>query len=470
MKYFRLCGEFIINFILIHSFLGVSWLNRVYGHTTGDEKIFHLLVPLDGVNSDYFHSYFFSSIIPTIILAVILFLIIQKTNITKKIYVLLVIVSLAFAIYQLDLPKYIFDNINTSNFIEENYVDPKTSKITFENPKNLIYIYLESMENTYMAKEEGGAFEKNLIPNLTALAKNNISFSNTSQLGGALYIEGSCFTVASMMAQISGLPLKVNYSKEGIIDFNHFFKGVTLGDILYKNGYDNYIIMGSNSKYGARDVLYKEHHYNISDVNTAIQNKKMTEDDKVWWGYPDKKLFEYAKEELTIISQKNKPFNYTMLTVDTHFEDGYLDESCQTPYKDRYSNVISCNDKMIMDFLEWIKKQSFYDNTVIVLVGDHISMDQNFFKNIDKNYQRTTYNVFINVDQNANIFNRQFTQLDMFPTTISAIGGKIEGDRLALGTNLFSNRKTLIEEKGYDYVRKELTKRSEFYNSFLARK
>ena len=67
--------------------------------------------------------------------------------------------------------------------------------------------------------------------------------------------------------------------------------------------------------------------------------------------------------------------------------------------------------------------------------------------------------------------NRQFTSLDMFPTTLAALGAEIEGERLALGTNLYSNKKTIIEEKGYSYVFNELNIRSSFYNNkFLAYK
>ena len=53
----------------------------------------------------------------------------------------------------------------------------------------------------------------------------------------------------------------------------------------------------------------------------------------------------------------------------------------------------------------------------------------------------------------------------MFPTTLASLGVEIEGNRLGLGTNLFSDRKTIIEEKGYSYVFNELNKRSTFYNN-----
>ena len=57
--------------------------------------------------------------------------------------------------------------------------------------------------------------------------------------------------------------------------------------------------------------------------------------------------------------------------------------------------------------------------------------------------------------------------MDMYPTILASMGVQIEGERLGLGTNLFSGEKTLVEELGYDYVDKELRKKSDFYNNAL---
>jgi len=469
MKYLKTALEYIFNFLLMFCFFAVIWSNNYYGHTTGDEKVFHLFVPLNGISAENYYGCFFFAVLPAIVLAILL-LIVRRKRFSKKIYFVLTIFVLIFALYDLDFFPYIKNNIKTSKFIEENYVEIDESKISFDEKKNLIYIYLESMENTYSSKDHGGSQDDNLIPNLTKLAEENVSFSNTEKLGGALYMEAYNFTVASMMSQTTGLPLKVSYSKKGVPNFDKFYLGTALGDILYDNGYNNYIIMGSNSLYGARKMLFERHHYDVSDVESAIAEGKMKREDIVWWGYSDKDLFKYAKEDLLEISKNDKPFNYTMITVDTHFQDGYLDDNCKMKYDDQYSSVIYCSDAMIKEFLDWLSVQDFYDNTVVILVGDHVTMDQKFSKKVDKDYVRTTYNVFLNVDNPGNTKNREFTQMDMFPTTISAVGGKIEGDRLALGTNLFSDKKTLVEEYGYKYVRSELNKRSEFYNSFLGHK
>ena len=75
------------------------------------------------------------------------------------------------------------------------------------------------------------------------------------------------------------------------------------------------------------------------------------------------------------------------------------------------------------------------------------------------------YNTIINSPiEPINEKYRHFSAFDMFPTTLASLGVTIEGDRLALGTNLFSNTETIIERLGLDYVDEELCKNSKFYN------
>lgn len=53
--------------------------------------------------------------------------------------------------------------------------------------------------------------------------------------------------------------------------------------------------------------------------------------------------------------------------------------------------------------------------------------------------------------------------MDLFPTTLAALNARIDGERLGLGTNLFSNKETLIEELGYSNVESQLNQRSDYY-------
>ena len=467
---------FLINILGFCIFFASFWAIDTYGKFSGDELFFHLLVPLGGINTQSFTNLAIQVFIPGVFFGVLISLLIIKF-INKNVIVinsLLFLILLIFGLNNIHMFSYIKDQLNSSKYIENNYIETKNVEIKFpEKKRNLIYIFLESMENTYADKESGGVKEKNLIPNLTKIANDNISFSNTEKLGGALPIHGTAWTAAAMVGQTSGLPLKINTSSNGIIDLNNFFPNTkSIGDILEENGYQNYLLLGSDSSYGCRYQYFSQHgNYKIYDLNTAIKNKEMTESDIVWWGFDDEDLYSKAKKQLIEISKNKEPFNYTILTADTHFEDGYLDEKCEEKFKDQYSNVIYCADNKISAFINWITEQDFYSNTTIVIVGDHLSMDTDYFKS-NKNYTRTVYNAIINSEEiPRKKTNRQFTTLDMFPTTLSALGVEIEGERLALGTNLFSDKKTIVEENGYNYIFKELNKRSSYYNNkFLAYK
>ena len=163
------------------------------------------------------------------------------------------------------------------------------------------------------------------------------------------------------------------------------------------------------------------------------------------------------------LSEQDNPFNLTMLTVDTHFEDGYVCSECQDTYgDDQYSNVMACSSRQLDEFLQWIQEQDFYEDTTIVLAGDHLTMDSNYCEDVAEDYERKAYVSYINpaVDRET-AEERVYTTMDHFPTTLAAMGAQIEGDRLGLGTNLFSSTPTLAEMFGIDQVEQELQRKSE---------
>ena len=98
-------------------------------------------------------------------------------------------------------------------------------------------------------------------------------------------------------------------------------------------------------------------------------------------------------------------------------------------------------------------------------MGDHLTMDPKFMKNVDKDYERTIYNAVINpAIKPKKEKERKFGTFDFFPTTLAALGAEIEGDRLGLGTNLFSAEETLTEKYGFKYSNIQLARKSEYYN------
>lgn len=465
----------------------IEWLYDTFGHLSMDEIIFHIKVPMEGTNTDIVWTFakqcLWKVTIPTIIIAFALIYpmikdlkIIQKINTSERkrtifvslcISILILIVSINKIVESTDITEYIANQNNDSKFIEDEYIKPEKTNIEFpEQKRNLIYIFLESMETTYYSKEDGGLSEKDLIPEISKLAKENLNFSDTNQIGGAYTLYGTTWTVGAMSAQTAGVPLKLSIEHNSMSEYSIFLEGAySIGEILQENGYHNFLLLGSDAVFGGRKNLFEQHgNYEIWDVESAMSESKISE--KVWWGYNDKQLFEFAKEKILNLSKQQEPFNFTMLTADTHFPDGYKCLDCKEKWDEQYKNVISCSSEKVGEFIEWIKKQDFYENTTIVISGDHLTMQSDFF-NLEEgqDYEKKVVNLIINPAVEPQNTNRIYSTFDLYPTTLAALGAEIEGDRLALGTNLFSNEETLIEKYGLEYVNNELMKTSKFYNN-----
>ncbi len=370
---------------------------------------------------------------------------------------------------QFNVLAYVDTYSTESDFIEEHYADPNTTELRFpEEKRNLIYIFLESMENTFADTAAGGSIHADFIPELTKLAAENVSFSHTDGIGGAYSYSGTTWTAAAMVSQTSGMLVKVPITADAYGTEEVFMPGVvSIGEILKEQGYRQTLLVGSDAEFHGREPYFMQHgSYDIVDIETLKAQEKLPEDYYEWWGFEDEKLFAFAKEELTRLAEGEGPFNFTMLTADTHFPDGYECRLCADTYDEQYANVLTCSSAQVYEFIRWIQEQPFYENTTIVISGDHLTMDPAFLEDINEGYVRTIYNCIINAPVTpVQEKNREFATFDMFPTTLAALGVEIRGDRLGLGTNLFSAEPTLTEQFGFAVLDTELQKKSDFYNT-----
>ena len=458
--------------------IGTTYYHYTYGDVDAEQLFFTLTEPLSGTDNTTYNNIVKFVVVPVVIASIFAlymffsshngFTYKSKSKIARIISVCLVVAMLLSSTIwfvngfnAIDFIKYQYDN---GTFIEENYIDSKKVNITFpENKKNLILIYVESMETSFTSVENGGCMSVDIIPELAKLAKENVHFSNTDKLGGALETVGTTWTTAGIVASTFGIPLKAAINSYG--ENTEFLPNVySLYDILDANGYYQVSMKGAPVEFGGVEKMLSTHKLtNYIDHTNAIKMGLIPEDYVKFWGYEDMKLFEFAKDELTKISQKEEPFFLMMETIDTHMPSGFACDKCTREFGDKYSNVLRCSSRQVAEFVEWCQQQDWYEDTTIVLLGDHLTMVHTYLQNVG-NYQRTTYNCFINsFIQSNNTTNRQFSTIDMFPTILASIGCEIEGDRLGLGTNLFSKSQTLVEEYGIDYINKEFKKKSMFY-------
>lgn len=416
------------------------------------------------------------------------------------------------------LSEYLALSSQQGTVVDDNFVDPaklllvnpETGKKGLESPiekRNMLTIFLESTEISFTETTHGGGeIDVNYIPELTDIAMENEDFSgsaNNQVLDGGYVVPGTGWTIGSLFGHTSGLPLLTGNNEgrnNGMAD-NKFFAPnlTTMGDILYEDGYENIFFCGSPAVFGGRSLYFTEHHYSeIRDLDYYRKANWLPDENYYddWWGFEDRYLFDgvqgYPEDPESIdrdtmtwdqygglkwsihdAASRNQPFNYTVLTVDTHFENGHSCPECETEegnvfFDDHYGNVFACSSKRVADFIEDFKKHEpeVYANTTIVLLGDHPTMDADFCAAMPIDYTRLTYVSYVNLPEGLEPeidSRRMYTAMDAFPTMMRSLGYTIEGHRLGLGTDLFSDKMTIMEE----YILQEGNSYEDFCNDFL---
>lgn len=485
MKNLKTVLHIIFLFLMMIIIIGSSYIHIEYPESNLEELLFYLKNGV--VYSD--SNVFFVAIIKClpfgiIIMAILLLLFYDLTfGHNFKWYpfrfilkhraicsIILFIISFLVLSWNLKFITYIKNHIVKSEIIENNYVEPKDTKIVFNEKRNVIIIVIESLESTLFNKANGGSFDENYIPELSQLLKEDdvTNFTTINNKNGMKMLVGSSWTTSSLISNMSAIPFKIP-SLKSFSDTDFLNGSYNLGDLLYDNGYHNELISAAYTDFGAVKQFFTKHgHYNIIDYfNHKDFGLKMEESNHGPWGFNDKYLFEAAKERLNVLSKQDKPFNLTLVSIDTHFPDGYVGDYSVNKYDRQYANAYATESKLIYSFVEWVRKQPFYKDTLIVIIGDHQSMEKSFFENIDKN-DRFVYTCYVNASSKAvNSKNRKYTSLDTYPSILGAMNVSIEGDKLGLGTNLFSKEQTLAEKYGFEYLDKELEKKSYFYNNII---
>ena len=472
-------------FFSLGSACAAVWTLRQWGGLTMEEIVYELGAPLEGTGNGMIESFILKCIVPGVILSAAAVFLIRRFWHSREFLrfggvILAVLVSFTAACYlyfghRVGFLNYIKNRNTVSDFIEKNYADPKKTELTFPDKKrNVIFIYLESVETTFTDYENGGAYAQNFIPELTELAQEYEDFSGSDDaLNGGCSLPGTTWTIGAMFGMTAGLPLNIDIERNSMSSQTEFFPQITtLGDILEKEGYRQMLLLGSDATFGGRRLYFSQHgNYEMRDYVYCKDTGRIPQNYKVWWGMEDEKLFDLARDSLLELAEGDQPFNMTLLTVDTHFTDGYVCRLCRNEFGDnRYANVMACSSRQVTEFVEWIQQQDFYENTTIIISGDHPTMDGDFCASIDEDYRRRTYTCYINsaAEPQMKDKRRVFSTFDNFPTTLAAMGVKIEGERLGLGTNLFSKEQTLTEKYGEEQVATEVSRKTEFLEELEA--
>jgi phosphoglycerol transferase len=299
-----------------------------------------------------------------------------------------------------------------------------------DKPKNLILIYVESLETGYAKRQVVG---DNLIAPLTDVAADSF--------GAYAQVPGTSWTIAAIVATQCALPLKritvYDENKQGELVPSFLPNATCLSDIMAGHGYHNVFMGGASAGFAGKGRFLRTHHYHEVYGKEDWQRQGVTDDRMNGWGLFDEDLFSRARTKLDRLHASGQPFNLTLLTVDTHEPAGHLSPGCARRGHTGFKGVIRCSAGEVADFVRFVRERGFLLDTNIVIVGDHIARRNPLSDALERVPERTLFNAFIG--ENAPARNReQLVHFDLLPTILEFNGFTVGGGRLGLGYSGFN--------------------------------
>lgn len=377
--------------------------------------------------------------------------------------------TLIYAEVKYEAYSYFFGE--ESSFIEKNYVHVGNNDVSLaeishnslsKQKRNAVVLFLESMENTY---GDSSIFSESLTPKLTQLQKENIAFTREYQA------YGTNFTIAGLTSYLFGVPLLL-FKNSGDLLFDRFMpEACSVLDILSAQGYALEYVLSGSAIFADTNKMFDTHSRTfIQDANYLMKykDKEMTG----LWGVPDSFMYSWAKKRYQALAESGQPFVLFVQTIDTHGYEGYLEP--QNDHGRGYRDVLAAADTMAADFLEWLKRQPGFENTTVIVLGDHLMgrcpLSERYLDVHPE--KRFIFNMFINAQASGAVRqDRPCVSFDMAPTLLESMGILLPRHRLGLGVSLFSGEKTLTESMGLEELNAELRHKSSFYKQlFLPQK
>ena len=316
------------------------------------------------------------------------------------------------------------------------YYRSSGGSIESKNLKNIVFIYLESLERTYFDEQ----LFPGLVKQLKKLEKKSISFTNIVQIGNAGW------TIAGMVASQCGIPLYTPSAGNSMGGIDVFLPGAyCLGDRLRDEGYKLSYFGGAALSFAGKGKFFVTHGFTDINGRNELIPLLTNKDYKSFWGVYDDSLFDIAFKRYIELSKTKEKFGLFLLTLDTHHPDGHPSASCEDVlYGDGTNsilNAVACTDQLVGNFVDRIRKSRYGKDTIIVIASDHLAM-RNTATNLLIMGDRK--NLFMILDpslEHSETIEKKGSTYDIASTVLPFVGFSGE---IGLGRDLAGDREPLL--------------------------
>lgn len=344
-------------------------------------------------------------------------------------------------------------------YVNDIHSKDKSNLFGIAEDKNLIFISVESMQNFVINNKVNG---EEITPFLNSLVENEDTFyfeNFYSQIAQGRTSDSEFLVENSLYP----LPSGAVFFTHGQNEYN------ALPELLKEKGYSNSVFHANNKSFWNRDQMYKSLGYDQYYGKNAFE---VTENNSVGWGLKDKDFFDQSMKYLQSFEQ---PFYTKFITLTNHFPFD-LNENDRTiePYSsnsktlNNYFPTVRYTDEALEQFFNQLKDTGLYNDSIIVIMGDHFGISENHNKAMGQylgkeeitpydqvQLQRVPLFIHIPGSGKGKVIPEIASQIDIKPTLLNLLGVETDND-IYFGNDLFSNdRKNYVALRNGDFISKK---------------
>jgi phosphoglycerol transferase MdoB-like AlkP superfamily enzyme len=319
--------------------------------------------------------------------------------------------------------------------------------------KNLIVIQMEAFQNFLLHTKIDGV---EVTPNLNALLDSAIYFPHFYQMVGQGNTSDAEFVVNTSLYIPQHGAASQDFGDRQL---------PSMPRLLAASGYDTATFHTNDVKFWNRKALYR-----ALGFNQYYDKPFFGTDDPVFFGSSDEVFYDKTAAKLEEMDRADRPFYAQLITMSGHHPFNIPQRKVRIQLPERYQGTLvgdyieaqNYADYAIGQFIARLKQDGLWDDSVIVIYGDHMGPPIYSLTDHEKKLMRELlgreyrYTEMMNIPlilsvpgiQGPKVEEGLGGQADIFPTVANLLGVSM-GDQIYFGQDLFNHPSNLLPERYY---------------------
>jgi lipoteichoic acid synthase len=302
-------------------------------------------------------------------------------------------------------------------------------------------VQLEAFNNWFIGKKVNG---QEITPNINKLVKETMYYDNFYRETAQGRTSDAEFLTNESMLPLSSGSADVRFAND---DFD------SLASTLKENGYQTAAFHAYTKSFWNRYAMYQNHGF-----DTFYSKEDFKPGEIAGWALGDRPFFQQSIDKMLTMK---KPFYAFMISLSSHhpydIQSKYrtLDVTGYSGIFADYLESVHYVDASIGDMVARLKKEGLWDNTILVMYGDHdygVDDDKDMLKiagmtdtplHAEEKFDQVPFIIHLPHSEKPGTYTKTAGQVDVAPTILHALGISTS-NKYMMGSNILTKGNNLV--------------------------